>query len=220
MTSRPAFDGLSTAEHFYRGLLWVYPAAYRREYGALMAQLFRDLCRDAYRRAGRIGVVGLWGWILAELAVTAIFEHIHTLQEGARTMSKQQHGLILFLAGLPLWLGMFLLLLNPIFMRQMVVPNAAQPLGWLMTAAILGLTVGAYALQRKLLLAAATDTSAGLRQDRRFLRSVLFGPLLAHLPWRHGLLFVGSVLFLVLPALLLVLLGPALMSLLARGLLP
>lgn len=220
MTSRSAFDGLPTAERFYRSLLWVYPATYRREYGALMTQLFRDLRRDAYRRAGRVGVVGLWGRILTELAVTAIVEHIHTLQEGERTMSKQQHWLILSLAGLPLWLGIFLLLLNPIFMRQMVVPNAAQPLGWLMTAAILGLTVGAYVMQRKALLAAATDTSAGVTQDRRFLRSVLFGPLLAHLPWRHGVLFVGSVLFLVLPALLLVLLGPALLGLLMRGILP
>lgn len=208
------------AERFYRGLLRVYPADYRREYGALMTQLFCDLYRDAYGQAGRLGVTRLWGRILADIAVTAMVEHIDTLQEGDETMSKPQHWLILSLAGLPLWLGLFLMVINPVFMRQMITPNAAQPLGWLMTAAILGLTGGAYVMQRKVLLAAATDTSAGVTQDHRFLRSVLFGPLLAHLPWRHGGLFVGSVLFLVLPALLLVLLGPALITLLVRGGLP
>ena len=121
-------------------------------------------------------------------------------------MSKRQHWLILSLAGFPLWLGLFLLFwLNPRWMWQMILPNAAQPLGWLITAATLGLTVCAYVIQRKTMLAAVMATSTGVAQDRSI---------------RRKLVFVASLLFLVLPALLLVGFGPALNDLLLRGAFP
>ena len=37
---------LTTSERVYQLLLWLYPSDYRREYGADMMQLFRDLRRD------------------------------------------------------------------------------------------------------------------------------------------------------------------------------
>jgi hypothetical protein len=48
---------------FYRRLLFAYPGAFRREYGAHMAQVFGDCCREA---AHANGVVGLWRyWLTA-----------------------------------------------------------------------------------------------------------------------------------------------------------
>jgi hypothetical protein len=47
----------------YRRLLVAYPNAFRREYGAHMAQVFGDCCREA---AQVEGVVGLWRyWLMA-----------------------------------------------------------------------------------------------------------------------------------------------------------
>jgi hypothetical protein len=34
---------LAVSEHIYRALVLLYPAAYRREYGDLMVQVFRDM---------------------------------------------------------------------------------------------------------------------------------------------------------------------------------
>lgn len=97
-----------------------------------------------------------------------------------------------------------LLLINPKFILHLVAPSAAQPIGWLMTAAIVGLAAAAYMIQRKTVLAAAADTSAGVTQDR---------------PARRGVAFVASILFLIVPALLLVLFGPAFITLLLSGIL-
>jgi hypothetical protein len=65
----------STSERLYHRLLWVYPAAYRREYGPLMAQLFRDLLRDARRSPRPLGLARLWLSTVFEVFVTAAREH-------------------------------------------------------------------------------------------------------------------------------------------------
>jgi len=59
----------------YRALLYVYPAAHRREYGPCMAQLFRDLCRDAVQEDGVLGLVWLWVRTLLDTVRTALVEH-------------------------------------------------------------------------------------------------------------------------------------------------
>jgi hypothetical protein len=202
MAQSPSLLRFPRAESVYRALLRVYPSDYRHEYDELMAQLFRDLCRDAYRQGGRAGLMRLWQRVLVDTVITAAVEYIHTLEKGVHTMSKQQHGMILFWAGLPLGLGIILLLINPRFMLQLLAPNAAQPVGWLMTAAIVGLAVATYMIQRKVVLAAAADTSAGVTQNR---------------PTQRGMSFLASILFLVIPALLLILLGPALITILLSG---
>ncbi len=43
----------------YSLLLRLCPAAYRREYGAPMAQTFLDLAREAYRWRGASGILAL-----------------------------------------------------------------------------------------------------------------------------------------------------------------
>ncbi len=47
----PRIVAIST--HIYSRVLWLCPRHYRREYGAPMAQAFRDLCCDAYQWAER-----------------------------------------------------------------------------------------------------------------------------------------------------------------------
>lgn len=69
----PAIVVLS--DHLYRLLLWLYPAEHRREYGPLMAQVFRDQCRTAYLRDGAWGVLWVWFPLMVDLAVTLIEEH-------------------------------------------------------------------------------------------------------------------------------------------------
>jgi len=185
---------LQTSESLYRFLLSTYPEAHRREYGALMAQLFRDLCRDVYNAKGFRGLLGLWGHVLIETVSTAADEHLQVWQEGVQIMTTKQHVKILISAGLPLFLGLVLSFINPRFMGHMLTPNDAQPLGWLMTAGVLVLAILAYIFQRKIILV----------DD----------------PPKRVILFVCNSLFLVLPATLLVLLGPAIITLIQAGLNP
>ncbi len=66
---------IELSEQVYRALLIFYPAEYRREYGPLMVQVFRDICRDAYRQNGAWGVLESWLPVLLDLAITAVEEH-------------------------------------------------------------------------------------------------------------------------------------------------
>jgi hypothetical protein len=68
----------------YRLLLWAYPAAFRRAYGADMAQLFRDCCRDAYRRRRLIGLGQLWLATLWDLGISLPREHLERLSRSRR----------------------------------------------------------------------------------------------------------------------------------------
>jgi two-component system sensor histidine kinase UhpB len=70
-----ALDPTTLSDRVYRTLLVVYPAAHRRAYGPSMAQVFRDLCRDAQLQAGAWGLVALWLRTLLDLSVTAVTEH-------------------------------------------------------------------------------------------------------------------------------------------------
>jgi hypothetical protein len=76
---------MPAAERFYRALLLCYPAEFRREYGAEMAQTFRDRWREEHNPF-------LWFEILADVAVTAAREHCHMLWNDlrytARTLRK------------------------------------------------------------------------------------------------------------------------------------
>jgi capsular polysaccharide biosynthesis protein len=69
----------------YRGLLMLYPAEHRREYGALMAQLFQDQCRDARRAAGGWALTLLWLRTAIDLAKSLPLEHWRDFKQ-RRTM--------------------------------------------------------------------------------------------------------------------------------------
>ncbi|MFN2153369.1 MAG: hypothetical protein ACK2T5_17335, partial [Anaerolineales bacterium] len=185
--------------HMYALLLRVYPAAHRREYGAQMEQLFRDLCRDAYRERGIVGIVRLWGRVLRDTLGAAAVEYWDGFKKGGRFMTEKQHWMILSSAGLPLVLGLMLFVINPAFMGHLVKPGPAQPVGWLMAVAVFILAGGAYLLQRKIIIWAASADASG----RTAIRQRFF--------------LVCSVLFLVLPAILLVLFGPAIITLIGSN---
>lgn len=81
---------LSASDAIYRMLLFVYPAAHRREYGPFMAQAFRDLCRDAYRQRGIFGLTILWIRTLVDMAATATVEHVDALKGGGWVMMQHR----------------------------------------------------------------------------------------------------------------------------------
>ena len=76
---------MSPAERLYRALLLCYPAEFRCEYGAEMAQAFRDRWREERNPV-------LWFEILADVALSASREHCHMLWNDlrytARTLRK------------------------------------------------------------------------------------------------------------------------------------
>jgi len=78
MSTPPKLVVLS--EKIYRKLLLLYPPAHRRDYGGLMAQLFRDQCRDAYREGRSAGLIKLWLRVLPDIGKTSIQEQIAAIK--------------------------------------------------------------------------------------------------------------------------------------------
>jgi hypothetical protein len=89
---------IALSEQVYRALIFLYPADYRREYGALMVQVFRDVCRDTYRQDGLLGAALWWLRTLLDLTLTVV-EQRRKMQLG---MSKSN---FMHLAGLFLVIG-------------------------------------------------------------------------------------------------------------------
>lgn len=64
----------------YRVLLMAYPAAHRQAYGALMQQLFQDLCRDAYQQNGWRSLASFWMRMLLDLIRSLYAAYAETLE--------------------------------------------------------------------------------------------------------------------------------------------
>jgi uncharacterized protein involved in exopolysaccharide biosynthesis len=79
----------------YERLLVAYPRSHRYEYGAAMAQLFRDQCRDAWTDAQTWGLIKLWLRVLPDLAGTAVMERLAALRE-RKTMTDKLANLMAF----------------------------------------------------------------------------------------------------------------------------
>ena len=67
---------LSASLRLYTLLLLIYPGSFRREYGELMIQLFRDPIGDAIRQRGCLGVIKVWWRVVAQLPATAWQQHL------------------------------------------------------------------------------------------------------------------------------------------------
>lgn len=67
---------LASSERIYCWLLHAYPAAFREEYGADMAQVFRDCCHEAAAEGGNAAVMQLWLLTAWDLFTTAISQHL------------------------------------------------------------------------------------------------------------------------------------------------
>lgn len=67
---------LRTIDRAYRILLRVYPQPFRNEFGPLIAQAFRDQCREAHRHSGIVGVLRLLPAMFYDLFRTSVHEHL------------------------------------------------------------------------------------------------------------------------------------------------
>jgi hypothetical protein len=92
-------------ERVYRGLLRLYPAAFRARFADEMVQLFGDQLRDARTGGAPAGVVRTWFRTFGDLAVTAVSEHArrdrtvaHSLT-ASPNMSNRVLGLVGILGG-------------------------------------------------------------------------------------------------------------------------
>jgi hypothetical protein len=65
---------LALSDRIYRLLLIAYPDDFRRTYGAEMAQVFHDSCRDAIVRASAVGIAEVWLRTIGDLIVSALKE--------------------------------------------------------------------------------------------------------------------------------------------------
>jgi hypothetical protein len=77
---------LRISARLYQWLLRAYPAAFRREYGEPMAQLFRDCSARAFAERGYWGLVRLWRHTLADLVSSSLREHVARLKSRARIL--------------------------------------------------------------------------------------------------------------------------------------
>jgi len=96
---------LTTSERVYQLLLWLYPSDYRREYGADMMQLFRDLRRDALRERGAAGLIDLWMHVIIDFAVSILAEYRRHGASLSGTPFARSSGSLLMLVGCLFALG-------------------------------------------------------------------------------------------------------------------
>lgn len=67
---------VSLSVRIYQWLLSLGPAEFRREYGELAAQDFRQCCLDAYRQHGVYGVLSLWPALFGEAIFELLLEYL------------------------------------------------------------------------------------------------------------------------------------------------
>ncbi len=100
--SDPSPVTLST--QVYRLLLAFYPAKFRREYGAHMAQVFRDCCLKTFHQSGLPGMLTLWGLTLFDWFKTVVEEQFNRGTDMTRTKFIRLSGWGMILAPVSLLL--------------------------------------------------------------------------------------------------------------------
>lgn len=88
------------SERVYRALLVLYPVDYRREYGPLMVQLFRDVSLDKYHRRGMAGVVLWWCKTLLDLILSVIEQRRRDRSTMSKATFVQFTGIMLIVGGI------------------------------------------------------------------------------------------------------------------------
>jgi hypothetical protein len=135
---------LALSAEVYRQMLAVYPARFRDEYGPHMAQVFRDCCREAFRRRRWLGVAWLWITALADLGLTAAHEWLGNNRGPSHYAHKLGLGLAAGMAG-----GAAAGLGSRLSMRGIALAGGLQPtftlegtLGLLIIGIIIGMPFG------------------------------------------------------------------------------
>jgi hypothetical protein len=183
------------SERWYAFILSLYPKAYQAAYSQPMLQLFHDLNRDAVLHSGKPGLKEVWKRTVLDALLSLPVEYLDLIAKGDPMNNRPKLINIIILTGLPIWLSLVILVVNPRFVGKLFEPSTAQPWGWVMVCAALIFCLAAFFVQRK---AALMVTPSGAA------------------PSGKKALLVASTLFLVLPAVLVVLLGPAVMMVLMR----
>ncbi len=101
----------------YRRLLLMYPKSHREEYGAVILQLFRDQCRDAWSARRVRGVIGFWLRAIADLLKTSVLEHLSNFN-WSRIMSISFRPTI---KPLPAFFGICAVIFFPIFLVNVLI---------------------------------------------------------------------------------------------------
>ena len=81
----------------YRRLLWLYPASFRREYGAAMVQVFTDRLRDDTADRRRLAFVRVWMHVLRDLTFSVPNQRIEALMSEQQTTTRLA-GVIMIIA--------------------------------------------------------------------------------------------------------------------------
>lgn len=98
-TNTPSPLPLALSVSVYRCLLILYPAEFRRDYGALMLQIFRDMSREHYHYRGAAGLVYWWCRTLLDLALTVIEQHRKVRFMMSKSTFVQLTGILLVMGG-------------------------------------------------------------------------------------------------------------------------
>jgi len=114
------------SEALYRRLLGLYPSNHRREFGFWMEQVFRDLCRQAYRREGGRGLAKVWLRTFPDLAQSVILEHEDEIRRwwmdadrNSQTGANARWALGLIISAVILAAGIF----TSVFLRESGAPT-------------------------------------------------------------------------------------------------
>lgn len=108
----PSPKVIAVSDKIFRKLLWLYPQPYRRDFGDLMALLFRDQCRAAWQRERYAGLLKLWLRTLPDLGKTSLIEQLNQIERNYMMNSKHTPTLLL-IAGIVLGLMSFLPMIMP-----------------------------------------------------------------------------------------------------------
>lgn len=97
---------LTLTDRVYRLMLFTYPASFRREFGAHMAQVHRDKCRMNIAKQGFFGLCQIWFSTLLDWFTTVPEQHLEELFQMSGQKRLIRLGALAALAGgmLGLWL--------------------------------------------------------------------------------------------------------------------
>jgi len=95
----------SLSESVYRAMMALYPAEFRQDYAGLMAQAFRDVSRETYRREGLAGIALWWGAALFDLLISLIEQRRKESFVMSKSILPQWAGKLLMMGGICLGLS-------------------------------------------------------------------------------------------------------------------
>ena len=127
----------------YRVALRAYPAAHREEFGDLMLQHVRDLCRDGWARRGVLGLAAVWGLLARDAVGSLIAEHASKGRMAMRGfvetlgMKLRQENTVRELARSMLWLSaQFVLVVSVLKLTSLPLTEGQLMIGLLCACAV------------------------------------------------------------------------------------